>query len=94
MQIGFLRPKENTFTIFLLFLAKAIIVYKKIGKLLSYGYTSFLAKAAPFRLEFYSDGYEWVVEGTTSKNKGAKLYYFQTACWSDPMCDILYLSNV
>ena len=42
----------------------------------------FLAKAVPFRLEFYSDGYEWAPTEGIAAGKGAKIYYFQTTCWS------------
>ena len=80
LQIGFLRPKENTFIIFPLFWAKAILVYKKLLANCHPMVILFLAKAVPFCLEFYSDGYEHVVEGKKADNKGAKLYYFQTAC--------------
>ena len=40
----------------------------------------FLAKAVPFRLEFYSDGYEWAPTEGIAAGKGAKIYYFQTTC--------------
>ena len=50
----------------------------------------FLAKAVPFRLEFYTDGYEWALKEGIAAGKGAKIYYFQTTCWSDPVCDIPY----
>ena len=48
--------------------------------LLQYYYSHFLAKAVPFRVEFYSDGYEWAPSEGIATNKGAKLYYFQTTC--------------
>ena len=49
-------------------------------ELLQYYYSHFLAKAVPFRLEFYSDGYEWAPSEGAISNKGAKIYYFQTTC--------------
>ena len=56
-------------------------IYESTNELLQYSYSHFLAKAVPFRLEFYSDGYEWADPGDgKAKNKGAKIYYFQTTC--------------
>ena len=44
---------------------------------------SFSAKAAPFRIEFISDGIEDMVTATTIADlgsKGLKLYYWQNSC--------------
>ena len=46
----------------------------------------FAGKAVPFRLEFISDGYEISkasTEGVAAiTSDGAKVQFFQTACWS------------
>ena len=48
-------------------------------------FSFFSAKSVPFRIEFYSDGYELsgaALEAAASlQTDGAKIQYYQVACW-------------